>query len=405
MSMQAIRQSRVSVQAGQGSLQLSLDPWLLLPALTLLMLGLVMVGSASISIAEQKTGQPFYYLIRQSAYVGLGLALAWPVWRLPMRLWQPAGPYLIMGSVLLLLLLFVPGLGREVNGSLRWLALGPVNLQVSELVKLFVVIYLAGYLVRHNDAVRSQASGFLRPLALMVLLSMLLLLEPDFGAVAVMMATAMGMMWLGGARLLQFLLLGLGMLGMLALLAVAAPYRMARLTTFLNPWADPFDSGFQLTQALIAFGRGEWLGVGLGSSVQKLFYLPEAHTDFLFAVMAEELGLLVVVLVIVLFLIIVLRALLIGQRAEKQGRLFMAYVAYGLGIWIGLQAFINIGVNMGVLPTKGLTLPLMSYGGSSMMVMCIAMALLLRIESETRSGLNRSNSAPGTTDRRRVAHG
>ena len=408
MSMQAIRQSRVSVQAGQGSVQLSLDPWLLLPAVTLLMLGLVMVGSASISIAEQKTGQPFYYLIRQSAYVGLGLALAWTVWRLPMRLWQPAGPYLIMGSVLLLLLLFVPGLGREVNGSLRWLALGPVNLQVSELVKLFVVIYLAGYLVRHNEAVRSQASGFLRPLALMVLLSMLLLLEPDFGAVAVMMATAMGMMWLGGARLLQFLLLGLGMLGMLALLAVAAPYRMARLTTFLNPWADPFDSGFQLTQALIAFGRGEWLGVGLGSSVQKLFYLPEAHTDFLFAVMAEELGLLVVALVIVLFLIIVLRALLIGQRAEKQGSLFMAYVAYGLGIWIGLQAFINIGVNMGVLPTKGLTLPLMSYGGSSMMVMCIAMALLLRIECETRSGLNRSRyrggSGSGSTDRRRAAH-
>ncbi len=403
--MQAIRQSRISVQAGQGSVQLSLDPWLLLPAVTLLMLGLVMVGSASISIAEQKTGQPFYYLIRQSAYVGLGLALAWTVWRLPMRLWQPAGPYLIMGSVLLLLLLFVPGLGREVNGSLRWLALGPVNLQVSELVKLFVVIYLAGYLVRHNEAVRSQASGFLRPLALMVLLSMLLLLEPDFGAVAVMMATAMGMMWLGGARLLQFLLLGLGMLGMLALLAVAAPYRMARLTTFLNPWADPFDSGFQLTQALIAFGRGEWLGVGLGSSVQKLFYLPEAHTDFLFAVMAEELGLLVVALVIVLFLIIVLRALQIGQRAEKQDRLFMAYVAYGLGIWIGLQAFINIGVNMGVLPTKGLTLPLMSYGGSSMMVMCIAMALLLRIERETRNGLNRSSSATGNIDRRRARHG
>jgi len=409
MSMQAIRQSRVSVQAAQGSVHLSLDPWLLLPAVTLLMLGLVMVGSASISIAEQKTGQPFYYLVRQSAYVGLGLALAWTVWRLPMRLWQPAGPYLIMGSVLLLLLLFVPGLGREVNGSLRWLALGPVNLQVSELVKLFVVIYLAGYLVRHNEAVRSQAIGFLRPLALMVLLSMLLLLEPDFGAVAVMMATAMGMMWLGGARLLQFLLLGLGMLAMLALLAVAAPYRMARLTTFLNPWADPFDSGFQLTQALIAFGRGEWLGVGLGSSVQKLFYLPEAHTDFLFAVMAEELGLLVVVLVIVLFLIIVLRALLIGQRAEKQNSLFMAYVAYGLGIWIGLQAFINIGVNMGVLPTKGLTLPLMSYGGSSMMVMCIAMALLLRIERETRSGPNRGSyrggPASGSTDRRRVAHG
>ncbi|VAX11971.1 Cell division protein FtsW [hydrothermal vent metagenome] len=390
MTVQAIRQAGVSARADhQDSILLSLDPWLLLPAVSLLMLGLVMVGSASISIAEQQTGQPFYFLIRQSVYVGLGLGLAWGVWHLPMRLWQVAGPYLIIASVLMLSLLFIPGLGREVNGSLRWMALGPVNLQVSEVVKLFVVIYLAGYLLRHNEAVRNEAGGFLRPLALMVLLSMLLLLEPDFGAVGVMMATAMGMMWLGGARLLQFLLLGMGMLGMLGMLAVAAPYRMARLTTFLNPWADPYNSGFQLTQALIAFGRGEWLGVGLGSSVQKLFYLPEAHTDFLFAVMAEELGLVAVVLVITLFLVIVLRALYIGQRAEKQEHLFMAYVAYGLGIWIGLQAFINIGVNMGVLPTKGLTLPLMSYGGSSMMVMCIAMALLLRIEYETRVGTMR----------------
>ena len=393
MSLQAIRQRGYSPTAEQqDSILLSLDPWLLVPTVSLLALGLVMVGSASISIAEQQTGQPFYFLIRQSAYVGLGLGLGWLVWRLPMQLWQIAGPYLIMASVLLLLLLFIPGLGREVNGSLRWLALGPLNLQVSELVKLFVVIYLAGYLLRHNEAVRNQAGGFLRPLALMLVLSMLLLLEPDFGAVGVMMATAMGMMWLGGARLLQFLLLGMGMLGTLGMLAVAAPYRMARLTTFLNPWADPFNSGFQLTQALIAFGRGEWLGVGLGSSVQKLFYLPEAHTDFLFAVMAEELGLLAVVVVILLYLIIVLRALYIGQRAEKQENLFMAYVAYGLGIWIGLQAFINIGVNMGVLPTKGLTLPLMSYGGSSMMVMCVAMALLLRIEYETRTGTMRHKS-------------
>ncbi|VAX11574.1 Cell division protein FtsW [hydrothermal vent metagenome] len=408
MSMQAIKQRGISAPAGASATSSStewlLDPWLLIPAVSLLMLGLVMVGSASISISDQNTGQPFYLLIRQTIYVGLGLGLAWGVWRVPMQLWQATGPYLIMGSVLLLLLLFVPGLGREVNGSLRWLSLGPVNLQVSELVKLFVVIYLAGYMVRHNEAVRNEAGGFLRPLGLMMLLSMLLLLQPDFGTVAVMMATAMGMMWLGGARLLQFLMLAAGMLAMLALLAVAAPYRMARLTTFLNPWADPFNSGFQLTQALIAFGRGEWLGVGLGSSVQKLFYLPEAHTDFLFAVMAEELGLLVAALVIGLFLIIVLRALMIGQLAEKQDKLFSAYVAYGLGIWIGLQAFTNIGVNMGVLPTKGLTLPLMSYGGSSMMVMCIAVALLLRIEYETRTGLIHKKPVVKTTRRGRVAH-
>jgi len=408
MSMQAIRARGISAQTGVSTSASSsvwlFDPWLLIPALSLLMLGLVMVGSASISISDQNTGQPFYLLIRQAIYVGLGLGLAWGVWRIPMRVWQATGPYLIMGSVLLLLLLFVPGLGREVNGSLRWLSLGLFNLQVSELVKLFVVIYLAGYMVRHNEAVRNEAGGFLRPLALMVLLSMLLLLQPDFGTVAVMMATAMGMMWLGGARLLQFLMLAVAMIAMLALLAVAAPYRMARLTTFLNPWADPFNSGFQLTQALIAFGRGEWLGVGLGSSVQKLFYLPEAHTDFLFAVMAEELGLLVAVLVIGMFLVIVLRSLMIGQLAEKQDKFFSAYVAYGLGIWIGLQAFTNIGVNMGVLPTKGLTLPLMSYGGSSMMVMCIAVALLLRIEYETRTGLIHKKPVVKTTRRGRAAH-
>ena len=363
---------------------LSVDPWLLLPAATLLLLGLVMVASASISIAQQQLDEPFFYFWRQFIFAVLGVSMALILLRVPLQLWEKVGPYLIISSVFLLLLLFVPGLGKEVNGSLRWLALGPFNLQVSELVKLFVIVYLAGYLVRHNSAVRTDMGGFLRPLGLLTVLSFLLLLEPDFGAVGVMMVTAMGMMWLGGARLLQFLLLAASVVSLLGLLAVAAPYRMARLTAFLDPWADPFGSGFQLTQALIAFGRGEWFGVGLGESVQKLFYLPEAHTDFLFAVMAEELGLLSVVIVISLFLVIVLRALKLGQRAEQQDKTFAAYVAYGIGIWVGLQAFINIGVNMGVLPTKGLTLPLMSSGGSSMLVMCVAMALLMRVEIETR---------------------
>ncbi|MDH5571866.1 MAG: putative lipid II flippase FtsW [Gammaproteobacteria bacterium] len=365
--------------------KLPLDHWLLVPSLVLLMLGLVMVASASISIAEQQTGEPFYYFIHQAVYVFLGMSLAFIVVRIPMAMWQMIGPYLIITGVFFLVLLFVPGVGKEVNGSLRWLALGPFNLQVSELVKLFVIIYLAGYLVRHSEAVRNDAGGFLRPVALLMLLSLLLLLEPDFGAVAVMMVTAMGMMWLGGARMFQFILLGFSVIATLGLLAVAAPYRMERLTTFMNPWADPFNSGFQLTQALIAFGRGEWFGVGLGASVQKLFYLPEAHTDFLFAVLAEELGLSGVVLVIGLFFIIVMRALSIGRRAQKLGENFVAYIAYGLGIWIALQAFINIGVNMGVLPTKGLTLPLMSYGGSSMMVMCVAIGLLLRAGIEVNA--------------------
>jgi cell division protein FtsW len=363
---------------------LILDHTLLFAVVVLLALGLVMVGSASTSIAERQTGHAFYYLWRQLAYMGVGLGLASGVLFIPLRLWEKLGFCLILTSVLLLLMVFIPGLGREVNGSLRWIHLGPINLQVSEFVKLFMILYLAGYLVRHTEAVQASAAGFLRPLVLFLLLAVLLLLQPDYGAVAVIFMTALGMMWLGGARLLQFLLLLISVSGALMVLALVSPYRMERLTTFLNPWADPFDSGFQLTQALIAFGRGEWFGVGLGGSVQKLFYLPEAHTDFLFAVLAEELGLVTAVLVIGLFLLIVLRALAIGRHAEQRELPYQAFVAYGVGIWIGLQAFINLGVNMGILPTKGLTLPLMSYGGSSMVAMCVAVALLLRVDFEIR---------------------
>jgi cell division protein FtsW len=367
-----------------------LDQGLLLAVGILLVLGVVMVGSASTSIAERQTGEAFYYLWRQLVYLGIGLAAATAVYFLPLRLWQAAGPWLILVSILMLLMVFIPGLGREVNGSLRWLRLGPVNVQVSEFVKLFVILYLAGYLVRHREAVQTSMGGFLRPLALLLILAVLLLLQPDYGAVAVMLLTAMGMMWLGGARLFQFLLLLLSVSGALAVLALISPYRLERLTGFLNPWADPFDSGFQLTQALIAFGRGEWFGVGLGASVQKLFYLPEAHTDFLFAVLAEELGLVTVLLVIGLFVFIVVRALAMGRRAETRELPYHAFVAYGIGFWIGLQAFINLGVNMGVLPTKGLTLPLMSYGGSSLVVMCVAVALLLRVDAETRQNDRRT---------------
>ncbi len=360
------------------------DKQLLVTALFLLCLGLVMVGSASTSIAEKNLNDAFYFFWRQFGYALVGLLSAALVLRISMEFWERAGIYLMLLSILLLLLVFMPGLGREVNGSQRWIMLGPVSVQVSEFVKLFVVVYLAGYLVRHHSEVCSRAAGFLRPLGLLTLLALLLLFEPDYGAVAVLFVTAFGLMWLGGVRFVQFLLLLLSLVAAMALLAVTSPYRMQRLTTFLNPWADPYDSGFQLTQALIAFGRGEWFGVGLGSSVQKLFYLPEAHTDFLFAVMAEELGLFVVVLVIAAYLLLVLKALAIGRRAERREQPFAGYVAYGIGIWIGLQAFINIGVNMGVLPTKGLTLPLMSYGGSSLVVMCMAVAILLRIDFETR---------------------
>ena len=357
-----------------------LDYWLLTAVLILLALGLVMVMSASVSIADRQTGNPFYYLWRQSAFVGFGLLVGYGVLQTRLVYWERLGPYfLLFGLTLLAVVLLI---GHEVNGSVRWLSLGPINLQPSELIKLFVVVYLAGYLVRRGEEVRASVKGFLKPMTLVALISVLLLLEPDFGAVAVIAATVMGMMFLGGVRLWQFSILFFVVLSSMGALAFASPYRLARLTSFVNPWADPFNSGFQLTQALIAFGRGEWLGVGLGGSIQKLFYLPEAHTDFLFAVLAEELGLIGALLVIILFAVLVWRAFVIGKTAMQAGNRFGAYAAYGIGMWLGMQAFINLGVNMGVLPTKGLTLPLMSYGGSSIVVSCMACALLLRVSHE-----------------------
>ena len=378
------RFSATSAKNESISLIENLDLPLLLSALVLLGLGLVMVASSSVSIAERQLSDPLYYFWRQFSYSIVGFITAFIVFKIPLKYVRKSGPVLMVISLFLLSMVLIPSIGKEVNGSIRWLNLGIISLQVSEFVKLSTVIYLAGYLVRHNEEVRTNISGFLRPLGLIFIISVLLILEPDFGAVAVIAMTAMGMLWLGGARFFQFILLMLTMGAALTLAAVSSPYRMERLTTFLNPWADPFDSGFQLTQALIAFGRGEWFGVGLGSSVQKLFYLPEAHTDFVLAVLAEELGLFGVMIVIVLFCFIVIRALMIGRRAEKRERPFTAFIAYGLGIWLGLQAFINVGVNMGVLPTKGLTLPLMSYGGSSLIIMCVVIAILLRADYETR---------------------
>lgn len=366
------------------------DPLLAGVVASLLALGLVMVASASISLSDRQFGQPFYYTVRQLIFVALGLLAAWGVTRTRLVYWEKGGMVLLFVGIALLVAVLIPGLGREVNGSRRWLPFGLFNLQASEPVKLFVIIYLAGYLVRHGEAVRSTFQGFLKPLALLSFIAVLLLSEPDFGAAVVMFATALGMIFLGGVRLWHFAVV-LGAVGAIAgALAWTSPYRMQRLTTFLDPWADPFDSGFQLTQALIAIGRGEWFGVGLGGSIQKLFYLPEAHTDFLFAVLAEELGLLGVAVVLVLFALLVWRAFVIGYRAELSGNRFGAYLAYGIGLWLGLQAFINMGVNMGALPTKGLTLPLMSYGGSSIIIMCMAVALLLRVDYETRFPRGRS---------------
>jgi len=360
------------------------DLSLVLAVAALLALGLVMVGSASIAIADRELSQPFYFLIRQSIFVIIGVAIASVVVMVPLYVWERFSALLLLSGIMLLMVLLIPGIGHSVNGSIRWLSLGVFNLQPSELMKLFVIVYLAGYLVRRGEEVRNRVWGFMKPMLLLMVIALLLLMEPDLGATAVIFATALGMMFLGGVRLWQFGVLLMMVLSAIAVLTITSPYRMERVTAFLNPWADPFNSGFQLTQSLIAFGRGEWFGLGLGGSIQKLFYLPEAHTDFVFAVLAEELGLLGSVSVVLLFSFIAWRAFRIAMNAQKLGLDFAAYTAFGISLWICMQAFINIGVNMGVLPTKGLTLPLMSYGGSSMLVTCTAIALLLRVDIETR---------------------
>jgi cell division protein FtsW len=361
---------------------LRIDWMLLLLVLTLVSFGLVMISSASVGISDRLSGEPTHYFVRQLIYVAVGLGLALVAWTIPTRVISQLGPLLLLVAALMLALVFIPGIGKTVNGSTRWIALGPVNLQVSEVAKLAFIIYLAEYLVRRGEQVREHIQSFLKPMLLVAGFSILLLLEPDFGATVVLATTALGMFFIYGVRLWIFA----GMVAIaasgLALLAISSPYRMERLTAFLNPWADPFNSGFQLTQALIAFGRGEWFGVGLGGSVQKLFYLPEAHTDFVYSVVAEELGMLGAAVVVLLFVLLIGRIFRIGQQAERSGMIFGAYLSYGVAIWIALQAFINMGVNMGLLPTKGLTLPLMSYGGSSVVVMLIALALVLRVASE-----------------------
>lgn len=360
------------------------DPVLLIVFVSLLTIGVIMVASSSISVADRNFSNPFYYLQRQLVFVVMGVVAALTVFQIRLVQWEKSGMALLIFALFLLVLVLIPGVGKAVNGSTRWLPLGVINLQVSELVKLFLVIYVAGYLVRHGDAVRRSLWGFLKPMMMVGLAGLLLLIEPDFGATVVIMGTVLGMTFLAGARFFQFI----SFVSMFAcaamLLVVTSPYRMQRLTSFANPWADPFDSGFQLTQSLIAIGTGGWFGTGLGGSVQKLFYLPESHTDFLFAVLSEELGFIGVAVVILLFSMLFFRALKIATQAEAVGNYFAAYMAYGIGIWLSMQAIINMGVNVGLLPTKGLTLPLMSYGGSSLIVCCIAIGLLMRIQYETR---------------------
>jgi len=350
--------------------------------------GVVMVYSASIALAESgRVGASnfAFFLQRHAISVGISALAAVIAFQVPMRVWQQSAPYLFLLGALLLVVVLIPGIGREVNGSRRWLPMGFMNLQPSELVKLFVVLYAADYTVRKAAWMHSFRKGFLPMLAVMLFTGALLLREPDFGAFAVVACISMGVLFLGGMNWRLFVGLFLLLVVGFVLVIVTSPYRMERILGFLDPWADPFGKGYQLSHALIAFGRGEWFGVGLGASVEKLLYLPEAHTDFLLAVIGEELGFIGVSAVIAMFAWLTWRAFAIGSRAAKLERYFSALVAQGIGLWIGSQALINMGVNVGLLPTKGLTLPFLSFGGSGLLANCVALALLLRVDFENRA--------------------
>ena len=364
-----------------------LDMTLFWSVVLLLSLGLVMVYSASIAMseAEKMTGyRMHYYLMRHAIFLVIGVIAACAAFQIPVALWQRlALPLFILGGLLLVLVL-IPGIGREVNGSRRWISLGFTGMQPSEFMKFFVVLYAADYTVRKAAFMNDFKKGFLPMLAVMVFIGAMLLRQPDFGALVVITAIAMAVLFLGGLNWRVFA-------GLIVLLAVAfvaliivSPYRLQRIVGFMDPWADAFGKGYQLSHSLIAFGRGEWLGVGLGGSVEKLFYLPEAHTDFLLAVIAEELGFVGIAIVLALFVLLIYRAFAVGREAMMREKYFPALVAQGIGVWLSVQAFINMGVNMGVLPTKGLTLPFLSYGGSGIIVNCVAVAVLLRIDAENR---------------------
>jgi len=362
-----------------------LDYYLLFICSCLLIMGFIIVTSSSLHLGDKMLNHDYmYYPIKQLTHIILGLCTAIVVTFIPLRLWEIMGPWLFILGLALLVFILIPGMGIKVKGSIRWMSVAGLRIQVSEIVKFISVVYMAGYVTRHQEDVQQSTYGLVKPLLLFSVACVLLLLEPDFGSAVVILVIAMGIMYLSGARLWQFLII-IAVVAVLAMLLVYfSSYRWARVTGFIDPWADAQNTGFQLVQALISFGRGEVFGVGLGSGIQKLFYLPEAHTDFLFSVLAEELGLIGVLSIIALFSWLVWHAFALGVKAEQVESPFAAFIAYGLGIWFGFQSFVNMGVNMGILPTKGLTLPLMSYGGGSMIVMCAAMALLFRVHSEVK---------------------
>ena len=360
------------------------DNWagslLLVLASALIAVGVVAISSASISLSEVKFGNEWHHAIRHLSYLGIGVTLGFVAYLLPLNVWRQISPWLLMLAFALLVLVLVPGVGRVVNGSQRWIPLAGFTLQPSEFAKFALVLWLSGYMVRHGEELRTVLRGLLKPILVLILFALLLLSEPDFGATVIILGTAFGMLFMGGARLIYVLGLVTSAVAIMAGMILMAPYRMQRLMAYQDPWSDPFGSGFQLIQSLIAYGRGEWLGVGLGNSVQKLFYLPEAHTDFVFSIWAEETGLVGAVAVIILFAVFVGRIVFMGYRFLLESREFEAYCCFGFALVFAGQAFVNMGVSSGLLPTKGLTLPFISYGGNSLMMSCITVGLLLKLE-------------------------
>lgn len=360
------------------------DPWagslLLVLASALIAVGVVAISSASISLSEVKFGNEWHHAMRHLSYLAIGVTLGFVAYLLPLNVWRQTSPWLLMLAFALLVLVLVPGVGRVVNGSQRWIPLAGFTLQPSEFAKFALVLWLSGYMVRHGEELRTTLRGLLKPILVLILFALLLLSEPDFGATVIILGTAFGMLFMGGARLIYVVGLIMSAVAIMAGMILMAPYRMQRLMAYQDPWSDPFGSGFQLIQSLIAYGRGEWLGVGLGNSVQKLFYLPEAHTDFVFSIWAEETGLVGAVAVIILFAVFVGRIVFMGYRFLLESHEFEAYCCFGFALVFAGQAFVNMGVSSGLLPTKGLTLPFISYGGNSLMMSCIAVGLLLKLE-------------------------
>jgi len=399
--MSALSNPRLSLLFGGFSpsrlLPEGLDIKLLMALATIVSFGVILVASASMSYADQTLGDGFYFIKRHLIYLVISACTMTLVLQVPVGFWFRYNNALMVLGISMLLVVLIPGIGREVNGARRWIGLGIINLQVAELVKFASIVFIAGYLQRNQFLVRDCWHAFLRPLAMIGAAVVLLMAQPDFGSAVVILGTVMVLFFLGGVRLWVFSALAGGAVGLFALLAITSPYRMKRLASFLDPWQDQFDTGYQLVQSLIAFGRGEWFGVGLGNSVQKLLYLPEAHTDFVFAIFAEETGLLGVVTVIGLFCFLIHRVFAIAKKAVRRQDWFAAYTVFGIGVLIAGQAFINIGVTSGLLPTKGLTLPFISYGGSSLIVCSAMIALVLRIGAEMDDAFwaaKKANAAP-----------